>query len=154
MDPVLFRSGQYLQSYLLQNDKPLSLFGVPTLEVLAFATVVVDFDRGCGAVLSTLVEGCSVTLLKKSVIDFCRFPCCGAGSMVSAGGAWIPVCSGSAISSPILGGTLARTRMSRRFLGLLYPHINDFVCKSSVVGLRPSISQFWNIIRLRWRSCG
>ena len=98
---------------------------------------------------ATSDEGCGVALLKKSVIDFCSVPCCGAGSMLSAGGACSPVCSGSAISSPILGGTLARTRISRRFLGLLYPHIKDLLCSSSVVGLRPSISQLLNIIRLR-----
>ena len=118
IDPVLLRSGQYLQSVLLQKLNPLSLFEVPAL---SGAILGVD-GAGCGA---TTTAGCPLkstflALLKKSVIRLCfGFTDVGGGLMAATGGVGITIWLGSASSSPGAGGILARTRRSRRFLGLL-----------------------------------
>ena len=85
IEPDLLRSGQYLQSFLLQNENPLSLLEVPILFVVALGSVA-----GCGSV--GVLEGPAlvrrvVTLRKKSVIDFCNFPPFLAGISGSACGA-------------------------------------------------------------------
>ena len=96
IEPDLFRSGQYLQSFLLQNENPLSLLEVPIRFVVVILSVA-----GWGSVgvldVPTLVRRV-VTLQKKSVIDFCIFPlvlagisgsACGAGGSSWEGSAWV-----------------------------------------------------------------
>ena len=61
---------------------------------------------------------------------------------------------GSACSSPARCGTLALQRRSRRFFGLLKPHVNFLLCRKSVVWFRPSMFQLsLAMVGIRW-SCG
>ena len=82
MEPVLFRRGQYLQSFLLQKGKPLCLLGFPD----CFAVYVLLASPLC------VVEGVGLlrdatlgVAVKKSVIELClEVPAVGSG--VTAGG--------------------------------------------------------------------
>ena len=60
----------------------------------------------------------------------------------------------SAFMSIALAGILAFTSMSLKFLGRLYPQVNLFLNRKSVVTLLPRISQFFEIRSLKVESCG
>ena len=78
MDPVLLRSGQYLQSDLLQKLNPLSLFEEPILPVLVGGCVA-----GVGGVLWVWrpLKSLVLALVKNIVILLCFDVTDGGGAL-------------------------------------------------------------------------